>query len=71
MIMIAEIFDTIVAVVTEYITVLQNLFEGLVEIFYDSGTTSLTLLGTLALIAVGVGIVAWAFGLVKSLFRMR
>jgi hypothetical protein len=71
MIMIAEIFDTIVAVVTEYIAVLQNLFEGLVEIFYDSGTTSLTLLGTLALIAVGVGIVAWAFGLVKSLFRMR
>jgi hypothetical protein len=69
--MIAEIFDTIVAVVTEYITVLQGLFEGLVEIFYDSATTSLTLLGTLALIAVGVGIVAWAFGLVKSLFRMR
>ena len=69
--MIAEIFDTIVDVVTEYITVLQGLFEGLVEIFYDSTNTSLTLLGTLALIAVGVGIVAWAFGLVKSLFRMR
>jgi hypothetical protein len=69
--MIAEIFETIQAVVTEYITVLQNLFEGLVEIFYDSATTQLTLLGTLALIAVGVGIVAWAFGLVKSLFRMR
>jgi hypothetical protein len=51
--------------------VLQNLFEGLVEIFYDSSTSSITLLGTLALIAVGVGIVAWAFGLVKSLFRMR
>lgn len=69
--MIAEIFDTIVAVVTEYITVLQGLFEGLVEIFYDSTGGALTLLGTLALIAVGVGIVAWAFGLVKSLFRMR
>jgi hypothetical protein len=69
--MIAEIFETIVAVVQEYITVLQGLFEGLVEIFYDSATTELTLLGTLALIAVGVGIVAWAFGLVKSLFRMR
>ena len=69
--MIAEIFETIVDVVTEYTSVLQNLFEGLVEIFYDDATTSLTLLGTLALIAVGVGIVAWAFGLVKSLFRMR
>lgn len=69
--MIADIFDAIVTVVTEYITVLQGLFEGLVEIFYDSTGATLTLLGTLALIAVGVGIVAWAFGLVKSLFRMR
>jgi hypothetical protein len=69
--MVAEIFDTILDVVTEYITILQGLFEGLVEIFYDSANTTLTLLGTLALIAVGVGIVAWAFGLVKSLFRMR
>jgi hypothetical protein len=69
--MITEIFDTILDVVTEYTAILQNLFEGLVAIFYDDVTTSLTLLGTLALIAVGVGIVAWAFGLVKSLFRMR
>jgi hypothetical protein len=69
--MISEIFDTILDVVTEYTVILQNLFEGLVDIFYDDATTSLTLLGTLALIAVGVGIVAWAFGLVKSLFRMR
>jgi len=69
--MIAKIFDTILEVVTEYTVILQNLFEGLVDIFYDDATTSLTLLGTLALIAVGVGIVAWAFGLVKSLFRMR
>jgi hypothetical protein len=69
--MITEIFDTILDVVTEYVNILQNLFEGLVAIFYDDATTSLTLLGTLALIAVGVGIVAWAFGLVKSLFRMR
>jgi hypothetical protein len=69
--MITEIFDTILEVVTEYTVILQNLFEGLVDIFYDDATTSLTLLGTLALIAVGVGIVAWAFGLVKSLFRMR
>jgi hypothetical protein len=67
--MISTIFTTIQSVVTAYVGVLQNLFEGLVEIFYDG--SALTLLGTLALIAVGVGIVAWAFGLVKSLFRMR
>jgi hypothetical protein len=69
--MLAQIFTTIQDVVTAYVTVLQNLFEGLVEIFYDTASSTITLLGTLALIAVGVGIVAWAFGLVKSLFRMR
>ena len=69
--MLSQIFQTIADVVAEYTTVIQDVFEGLVEIFYDSATTSLTLLGTLALIAVGVGIVAWAFGLVRSLFRMR
>jgi hypothetical protein len=67
--MIATIFDTVADVIAEYTTVLLSVFEGLVGIFYDG--TDLTLLGTLALIAVGVGIVAWAFGLVKSLFRMR
>lgn len=69
--MVAEIFDTITDVIGAYVGALQDTFEGLVEIFYNSTTSSLTLLGTLALIAVGVGIVAWAFGLVKSLFRMR
>jgi hypothetical protein len=69
--MIVEIFDTILDVVEAYTDILLSVFEGLVGIFYDGTTTSLTLLGTLALIAVGVGIVAWAFGLVKSLFRMR
>jgi hypothetical protein len=67
--MIVSIFETIQEVVAQYTQVLLYLFDGLVGIFYDDG--SLTLLGTLALIAVGVGIVAWAFGLVKSLFRMR
>jgi hypothetical protein len=67
--MIATIFDTVADVIAEYTTVLLSVFEGLVGIFYDG--IDLTLLGTLALIAVGVGIVAWAFGLVKSLFRMR
>jgi hypothetical protein len=69
--MIADIFTSITDVVEAYVGVLQNLFEGLVDIFYDGTASQLTLLGTLALIAVGVGIVAWAFGLVKSLFRMR
>lgn len=69
--MIAQIFTTISSVVAQYTTVLTSVFDGLVDIFYDSATSQLTLLGNLALIAVGVGIVVWAFGLVKTLFRMR
>jgi hypothetical protein len=69
--MVADIFETIADVVASYITVLTASFEGLVEIFYDSTAQSITLLGTLALIAVGVGIATFAFNLVKGLFRMR
>jgi hypothetical protein len=69
--MLGEIFETVAEVISEYITVLTASFEGLVEIFYDSTAESITLLGTLALIAVGVGIATFAFNLVKGLFRMR
>jgi hypothetical protein len=69
--MVADIFETIAEVVGSYITVLTASFEGLVEIFYNSTTESITLLGTLALIAVGVGIATFAFNLVKGLFKMR
>ena len=69
--MVADIFETIADVVSSYITVLTASFEGLVEIFYNSTTDSITLLGTLALIAVGVGIATFAFNLVKGLFKMR
>jgi hypothetical protein len=68
--MVADIFETIADVVAAYISVLTNSFEGLVEIFYNSTTESITLLGTLALIAVGVGIATFAFNLVKDLFDM-
>jgi hypothetical protein len=69
--MVADIFETIADVVSSYITVLTASFEGLVEIFYNSTTDSITLLGTLALIAVGVGIATFAFNLVKGLFKMK
>lgn len=69
--MLGEIFETVGEVISSYITVLTASFEGLVEIFYNSTTESITLLGTLALIAVGVGIATFAFNLVKGLFKMK
>ena len=66
--MVSAIFDTIAEVLTEYVSAITNVFEGVINIFYKS-ETGLTLMGTLLLIGIGVGIVVWAFNLVKGLIR--
>lgn len=67
--MITSIFDTIADVVSSMINVVVTLFESLVGIFYDG--TDITLIGTLALIGAGVGLVYWAFDTVRGLFNVR
>jgi hypothetical protein len=67
--MITSIFDTIADVVASMIDVVVTLFESLVGIFYDG--TDITLIGTLALIGAGVGLVYWAFDTVRGLFNVR
>lgn len=66
--MVGAIFDVIAEVLTEYVSAITNVFEGVINIFYQSDT-GLTLMGTLLLIGIGVGIVVWAFNLVKGLIR--
>lgn len=68
--MVGSIFDTIGEVLTEYVSVISGMFESLVKIFYNSETNTLTLFGTLFLIAVGIGIVAWGFNLVRNLINL-
>lgn len=68
--MVGSIFTTIGEVVTEYVKSISKMFESLVAIFYDGETKALTLFGTLFLIAVGIGIVAWGFNLVRSLINL-
>jgi hypothetical protein len=67
--LITEIFGTISDVVVGMTDVIVSLFESLVGIFYDG--TNITLLGTLALIGAGVGLVYWAFDTVRGLFNVR
>jgi len=67
--MITGIFQTIADVVDAMIGVVVSLFESLVGIFYDG--TDITLIGTLALIGAGVGLVYWAFDTVRGLFNVR
>lgn len=69
--MIGQIFDTIGSVITEYSTTILGLFDGLVGIFYDKETSTMTLFGTLFLIAVGIGIVVWGFNLMRSLIDLK
>lgn len=64
--MIAAIFKAVQDGVTGFIGVLQSAFSGVGGMFI-SDTNELTFLGTLLLIAAGVGIVYFGFRLVKSL----
>lgn len=68
--MVNEIFGTITGVIDNYIGSISSMFEDLIAIFYNSETSTLTLFGTLFLIAAGIGIVAWGFNLVRNLISL-
>jgi hypothetical protein len=69
--LINAIFGVISDTVIGMTQVVVDLFEALVGIFYDSTAGDITLLGTLALIGAGVGLVYWAFDTVRGLFNVR
>ena len=66
---ITDIFEAIGNTITAFASSIGNGFAGIVSIFYNEG--GLTTLGTLGLIGVGVGIVYWAFRMVRGLMRVR
>lgn len=67
--MVADIFAEISAAITQMLTCLTSSITGVTALFYDSTAGNMTFLGVLLLIAVGVGIVYWAFNLIKGLVR--
>lgn len=64
--MVAKIFETITSVITQFITSLTTALNGVIDIFYQE-ETGLTVLGTLLLISLGMGIVYWGFRLIRNL----
>lgn len=66
--MVAQIFQEIAAAITAMISALTSAITGVTSLFYDN-EKGMTFLGVLLLIAVGVGIVYWAFNLIKGLVR--
>lgn len=73
--MITAIFTELSAIVSAFVTMLTSLFGSVVDIFYTPGTSgaagSLTVIGTLALIGLGTGLVIWAFNFVRRLIRVK
>lgn len=66
--MVSAIFTEVSNAITAFTSALSNAVGGVTSMFYDT-TDGLTVLGSLLLIAVGVGIVYWAFRLIKGLIR--
>ena len=67
--MIGSIFQTITTTATQFASCLGSALSSVTSMFYDG--ESLTMLGTLGLIGVGIGIVYFAFRLIRSLMRLR
>ena len=72
--MVTDIFGVITEAITSFGAALASGVTSITSMFYTpgSGSTpgSFTLLGYLMLIAAGVGIVYWAFYLIKNALRI-
>lgn len=71
---ISPIFSTIAEVIEKFADCIKDVFTNVVGLFYTAptssgGTGSLTVLGVLLLIAVGTGLVMWAFRTIRGLVR--
>lgn len=69
--MVAEIFEAVGDAITGFAGAVASSVSSVTSMFIteSSGTYALTTLGTLLLIAVGVGLVFWAFRLIKGLIK--
>lgn len=68
--MVSDIFETIGDAVNGFATALASSVTSITSMFYTTGENAgLTFLGTLILVAVGVGLVYWAFRLIKGLLH--
>lgn len=69
---ISDIFSAVGQAITGFSTALASSVSSVTSMFYTSGTDhGLTFLGVLLCIALGVGLVYWAFRVIRSLIRNR
>lgn len=69
--MINVIFGAVTDAITAFAGAISSAVTSVAGMFVteSSGTYSLTMLGTLSLIAVGAGLVFWGFRLIKGLIK--
>lgn len=74
--MVEQIFTTLGNIATGFANLVVSLFNAVVAIFYtapigEETTGTLTVVGVLALIGVGTGLVIWAFNFIRRLIHIR
>ena len=69
--MVTDIFGVIADTITQFVHALVSGVNGLIPLIYTAGegtaSGSFTFVGTMLLIAVGMGIVYWIFRLLRGL----
>ena len=68
--MINQILETVTAWVSGFTTMFVTIFENLVKIFYTA-EGGITLVGTLALAGLGIGLVYFAYRVIRKLMRLK
>lgn len=73
--MVSAIFTQLTSIATSFVTLLVNLFQNVVSLFWTEGVGDdpgeLTVVGTFMLIGIATGLVIWAFHFIKNMVRIR
>ena len=69
---ISDIFNAVGQAITGFSTALASSVSSVTAMFYTTGENGgLTFLGVLLCVAMGVGLVYWAFRVIRGLIRNR
>ena len=68
--MINQILQTVTGWVTGFTTMFVDIFESLVKIFYTA-EGGITLVGSLSLAGLGIGLVYFAYKVIRRLMRLK
>lgn len=69
---ISDIFNSVGQAITGFSTALASSVQSVTSMFYTTGENGgLTFLGILLCVAMGVGLVYWAFRVIRGLIRNR